>query len=224
MRAGQSAQHRRRLVTGGSGGAAEIIFNPSATVGALSEPLWPLEARTAAVANGVFTAAINRVGTETFPHAFTSGDGAAAHADFGHFYGSSYVAAPDGRRTEGLSRSRDGLLVCDCDLNLVQQVRSSAAATDFCWNDLLQVSPFAMQAVSCIGMMHVRCACESAARHSGRAFTRGGRQHDVVCCVCATAAPEAVQPCGGCVELTECHGRCHHDQLRASDVLCLERY
>eukprot|EP00892_Ulva_mutabilis_P001867 jgi/Ulvmu1/11681/UM008_0091.1 len=102
---------------------AEIIFNPSATVGALSEPLWPLEARTAAIANGVFTAAINRVGTETFPNAFTSGDGAAAHADFGHFYGSSYVAAPDGRRTEGLSRCRDGLLVCDCDLNLVQQVR-----------------------------------------------------------------------------------------------------
>lgn len=106
------------------GAAAEIIFNPSATVGALSEPLWPLEARNAAVANGVFTAAINRVGTETFPNAFTSGDGGAAHADFGHFYGSSYVAAPDGRRTEGLSRCRDGLLVVDCDLNLVQQVRS----------------------------------------------------------------------------------------------------
>jgi beta-ureidopropionase len=30
---------------------AEIVFNPSATVGGLSEPLWPLEARTAAVAN-----------------------------------------------------------------------------------------------------------------------------------------------------------------------------
>ena len=103
--------------------SAEIIFNPSATVGALSEPLWPLEARNAAIANAVFTAAINRVGTETFPNAFTSGDGAAPHADFGHFYGSSYVTAPDGRRTEGLSRCRDGLLVCDCDLNLLQQVR-----------------------------------------------------------------------------------------------------
>jgi beta-ureidopropionase len=103
---------------------AEIIFNPSATVGELSEPLWPLEARTAAVANSVYTAAINRVGTETFPNAFTSGDGGEAHKDFGHFYGSSYVAAPDGRRTPGLSRCRDGLLVCDCDRNLIQQVRS----------------------------------------------------------------------------------------------------
>ena len=42
---------------------AEIVFNPSATVGELSEPLWPIEARCAAVANHYFTCAINRVGT-----------------------------------------------------------------------------------------------------------------------------------------------------------------
>lgn len=36
---------------------------------------------------------------EVFPNEFTSGDGKPAHRDFGHFYGSSYVAAPDGRRT-----------------------------------------------------------------------------------------------------------------------------
>ena len=46
---------------------AEIVFNPSATVGALSEPMWPIEARNAAIANSYFTCAINRVGTETFP-------------------------------------------------------------------------------------------------------------------------------------------------------------
>lgn len=35
---------------------AEIVFNPSATVGALSEPMWPIEARNAAIANRcVFT-------------------------------------------------------------------------------------------------------------------------------------------------------------------------
>jgi hypothetical protein len=27
------------------------VFNPSATVGALSEPMWPIEARNAAIAN-----------------------------------------------------------------------------------------------------------------------------------------------------------------------------
>lgn len=96
---------------------AEIIFNPSATVGALrcgaaydllfsqnailifSEPLWGIEARNAAIANHCFTVAINRVGTEQFPNEFTSGNGKPAHKDFGHFYGSSYVAAPDGSRT-----------------------------------------------------------------------------------------------------------------------------
>lgn len=58
---------------------AEIVFNPSATVGALSEPLWGIEARNAAIANSFYTAGINRVGTEVFPNDFTSGDGAAAH-------------------------------------------------------------------------------------------------------------------------------------------------
>ncbi|XP_003746931.1 beta-ureidopropionase [Galendromus occidentalis] len=102
---------------------ADIVFNPSATVDGLSEPIWPIEARCAAVANSYFTAAINRVGTETFPNEFTSGDGRAAHRSFGHFYGSSYVAAPDGSRTEGLSRTRDGVLVAEIDLNLNRQVR-----------------------------------------------------------------------------------------------------
>lgn len=45
-----------------------------------------------------------------------------AHHDFGHFYGSSYVAAPDGSRTPGLSRTRDGLLVAEMDLNLNRQL------------------------------------------------------------------------------------------------------
>jgi len=102
---------------------AEIVFNPSATVGALSEPLWPIEARCAAIANGYFTVAINRVGTEHFPNEFTSGDGKKAHNDFGNFYGSSYVAAPDGSRTRGLPRNEDGLLVTEVDLNLCRQVR-----------------------------------------------------------------------------------------------------
>jgi len=102
---------------------AEIVFNPSATVGALSEPLWPIEARNAAIANSYFAVAINRVGTEEFPNAFTSGDGNQSHKDFGHFYGSSYVAAPGGARTPGLSRVRDGLLVAQMDLNLCRQVK-----------------------------------------------------------------------------------------------------
>ncbi|XP_068680494.1 beta-ureidopropionase-like [Montipora foliosa] len=102
---------------------AEICFNPSATVGDLSEPTWPIEARCASIANNYFTVAINRVGTEVFEHEFTSGDGKPAHKDFGHFYGSSYVSAPDGSRTPGLSRVRDGLLVTEVDLNQCRQVK-----------------------------------------------------------------------------------------------------
>lgn len=51
------------------------------------------------MANSYFTCAINRVGTEVFPNEFSSANGRPAHRDFGHFYGSSYVAAPDGSRT-----------------------------------------------------------------------------------------------------------------------------
>lgn len=45
-----------------------------------------------------------------------------AHHDFGYFYGSSYVAAPDSSRTPGLSRNREGLLVAELNLNLCRQV------------------------------------------------------------------------------------------------------
>lgn len=102
---------------------AEIVFNPSATIGNLSEPLWSIEARNAAIANSYFTVAINRVGVEQFPNEFTSADGKAAHKDFGPFYGSSYVAAPDGSRTPGLSRTDDGLLIAELDLNLCRQIK-----------------------------------------------------------------------------------------------------
>jgi len=101
---------------------AEIVFNPSATVGSLSEPMWPIEARCAAIANHYFTCAINRVGSEHFENEFTSGDGKPAHNDFGHFYGSSYVSSPDGSRTPGLSRLCDGLLVTSVDLNECQNI------------------------------------------------------------------------------------------------------
>lgn len=102
---------------------AEIVFNPSATVAGLSEHLWAIEARNAAIANSYFTCAINRVGTESFPNEFTSGDGKPAHNSFGHFYGSSYVTAPDGSRTPGLSRVKDGLLIAQLDLNLCRQIK-----------------------------------------------------------------------------------------------------
>jgi len=104
---------------------AEVIFNPSATISGLSEALWPIEARNAAIANHVYTVGINRVGTETFPNEFTSANGKPAHKDFGHFYGQSYVAGPDGSRTPSLSRVREGVLIAELDLNLCRQTKDS---------------------------------------------------------------------------------------------------
>ncbi|KAL4421518.1 hypothetical protein ABPG75_010809 [Micractinium tetrahymenae] len=101
---------------------AEVVFNPCCTLGGWAfESLWPIEARYAAAANSYYMCAINRVGTEAFPNAFTSGDGGPAHKELGPYFGSSYVAAPDGSRCPSLSRDRDGLLVAELDLNLCRQ-------------------------------------------------------------------------------------------------------
>ena len=63
------------------------------------------------------------MGTESFPHEFTSGNKKPARREFGHFYGSSYIAAPDASRCHGLSRTRDGVVIAEADLNLCRQVK-----------------------------------------------------------------------------------------------------
>lgn len=85
--------------------------------------LMDLQARNAAIANSYFVGSINRVGTETFPSAFTSGDGKPQHNGFGHFYGSSHFSAPDASCTPSLSRYKDGLMIADMDLNLCRQLK-----------------------------------------------------------------------------------------------------
>jgi beta-ureidopropionase len=99
------------------------VFNPSAITSDSFETLWAIEARCAAISNSYFTCAINRVGTEVYPNAFTSGDAKPAHKELGEFFGSSYVTAPDGTRTPGLGRCQDGILIAEIDLNLCRQIR-----------------------------------------------------------------------------------------------------
>lgn len=96
---------------------AEIVFNPTAEISQGREHLWPIEARSAAIANNIFTCAINRVGREFFSEPQRS---------VGPFFGSSYVAAPDGKRTPGLSRIYDGLLVAELDLNLRMRLNQTS--------------------------------------------------------------------------------------------------
>ncbi|CAH1117660.1 unnamed protein product [Phaedon cochleariae] len=102
---------------------ADIVFNPSAAAGAESETLWHIEARNAAIANSYFTCALNRVGVEIFGNEYTSGDGKPPHKESNYFYGSSYVTAPNGTRSPGLSRTTNGLLIAEMDLNSNRQVR-----------------------------------------------------------------------------------------------------
>jgi beta-ureidopropionase len=89
---------------------ADYIVNPSATVAGLSQYLWELEQPAAAVANGVFIGACNRVGTE-------------APWKIGRFYGSSYVVNPRGKLLRQASEDKDELVVADMDLDMVREVR-----------------------------------------------------------------------------------------------------
>ena len=91
---------------------AEYIVNPSATVAGLSEYLWKLEQPAAAVANGVYVGAINRVGTE-------------APWNIGEFYGQSDFVNPRGQIEAIASRDRDELVVCDMNFDLVREVRNT---------------------------------------------------------------------------------------------------
>lgn len=102
---------------------AEMVFNPSASIGNGSEVMWPVTARNAAWTNSYFTFSLNRVGLDVMPNEFTTGDGRLARREFGPFYGSSYATAPSGSRTPALSRVRDGLLVVELDRNQCRQAK-----------------------------------------------------------------------------------------------------
>jgi beta-ureidopropionase len=90
---------------------AEYIVNPSATWAGLSQHLWKLEQPAAAVANGIFIGAINRVGTE-------------APWNIGRFYGSSYIVDPRGQIMVEASEDKDELVFADMDMNMVREVRT----------------------------------------------------------------------------------------------------
>jgi beta-ureidopropionase len=91
---------------------AEYIVNPSATVAGLSEYLWKLEQPAAAVANGIYIGAINRVGTE-------------APWNIGEFYGQSYFVNPRGQIEAMAKRDKDELLVHDMNFDMIREVRNT---------------------------------------------------------------------------------------------------
>lgn len=90
---------------------AEYIVNPSATVAGLSQYLWELEQPAAAVANGCYIGAVNRVGTE-------------APWSIGRFYGSAYFVDPRGQIIAKASSDQDQLLTAEMDFDKVREVRN----------------------------------------------------------------------------------------------------
>lgn len=95
---------------------AQIVFNPSATAPGISNRLWELEQPAAAIANGYFIAANNRIGRETNEF----GDEAVT------FYGSSYFVGPNGNYVGGIaSTDASELLVRDLDLEQIRDIRET---------------------------------------------------------------------------------------------------
>ena len=90
---------------------AEYIVNPSATVAGLSQYLWELEQPAAAVANGCYIGAVNRVGRE-------------APWNIGEFYGSSYFVNPRGKIIAKASSDKDELIDAEMDMDMVREVRN----------------------------------------------------------------------------------------------------
>lgn len=95
---------------------AEVIVYPTAigwhqaekaTFGGAQHEAWELMQRSHAIANGVFVAAVNRVGIEGTVE----------------FWGASFVADPFGRVLARASHDREEILVVDCDLGLIEETR-----------------------------------------------------------------------------------------------------
>ena len=114
---------------------AEIIFIPTA-IGA-SEPAddsdyeksWQIVQQGHAVANACFLAVTNRVGFEPDPSIDPSATdkhqgGVGPDGESGiQFWGQSFIANPDGMIEKQASRTEEEKLVCEIDLNMIEDTR-----------------------------------------------------------------------------------------------------
>jgi N-carbamoylputrescine amidase len=99
-------------------GGAQILFYPTAIGWIPNEPravaqgqrsAWEVIQRSHAVANGVYVAAVNRVGREGKLR----------------FWGNSFVAGPLGEIVARAGGERDEILVAKCDLSKIEETRQS---------------------------------------------------------------------------------------------------
>jgi N-carbamoylputrescine amidase len=100
---------------------AQILFYPTAIgwhpsekseLGAVQHAAWQTIQRSHAIANGIYVAAVNRVGHEGDP-----GGGL-------DFWGASFLADPMGSIIQSAAHDREELLVAGCDLQQVDIIRT----------------------------------------------------------------------------------------------------
>jgi N-carbamoylputrescine amidase len=98
-------------------------FDEGPEVDAAQHDAWETIQRSHAIANGVFVAAVNRVGRE--PPMEPAGPTGATSGDPGgiRFWGQSFVADPFGRVLARASDCEEELLLVECDLSAVEKVR-----------------------------------------------------------------------------------------------------
>jgi N-carbamoylputrescine amidase len=110
-------------------GGAELILIPTAigysglygeAEGEAYRQGWETVQRGHAVANACYVAAVNRVGFEPSP----AGTGGGAQSGGIDFWGSSFVADPDGQVVARASADEPELLLCSVDLGAVQELRT----------------------------------------------------------------------------------------------------
>jgi N-carbamoylputrescine amidase len=101
-------------------GGAQIVFYPTAIgwhphekaeYGAAQHDAWRTIQRAHAIANGVYVAAVNRVGYEGAPERGIE------------FWGGSFVCDPFGQVIEEASHDREEILVVECDPRRTEDVR-----------------------------------------------------------------------------------------------------
>jgi N-carbamoylputrescine amidase len=96
-------------------------FDEGPEVEAAQHDAWETVQRAHAIANGVFVAAVNRVGRE--PPAEAAGSTASGGQGGIRFWGRSFVADPFGRVLARASDCEEELLLVECDLSAVESVR-----------------------------------------------------------------------------------------------------
>src|ERR1700734_2249981 len=106
---------------------AEVLFYPTAIgwhpaekdeFGAAQYDAWKTIQRAHAIANGVYVAAVNRVGME---HGDIKGN--RAEGPGLEFWGGSFIADPFGRVIAKASHENEEILLADVDLKLIEETR-----------------------------------------------------------------------------------------------------